>query len=91
MNKTVGRLAEVWEDNSIGVALILSIGVVIKVLAVAFAVMCFYSWLVMLLWNWVVVELFGLPVISFWMAFGLRWLCGLLFCRRSTIEKTYKN
>lgn len=35
--------------------------------------------LVMLLWNWVAVELFSVPVIGFWQAFGLQWLCRLLF------------
>ena len=91
MNRTVKKLAEAWEDNSVGVAICLSIGIIIGALAIAFCVMCFYSWLVMLLWNWVAVELFGLPTISFWMAFGLRWLCGLLFKSNTTVEKTSKN
>lgn len=35
--------------------------------------------LVMWLWNWIAVDLFSAPVIGFWQAFGLQWLCRLLF------------
>ena len=35
--------------------------------------------LVMVLWNWVMVSIFGLPTISFWLAWGLMILCGILF------------
>lgn len=43
--------------------------------------------LVMWLWNWIAVDLFAAPVIGFWEAFGLKWLCGLLF-RGSVTVKT---
>ena len=33
----------------------------------------------MLLWNWIAVDLFALPVIGYWQAFGLTWLCKILF------------
>lgn len=35
--------------------------------------------LVMVLWNWVMVSIFGLPAISFWLAWGLMILCSFLF------------
>lgn len=35
--------------------------------------------LVMWLWNWIAVGLFAAPTIGFWEAFGLKWLCNLLF------------
>jgi hypothetical protein len=41
----------------------------------------------MLLWNWIAVDLFGAPVLGFWMAFGLRWLCSLLFKSKVTVNK----
>ena len=41
------------------------------------------AWLVMLLWNWIAVSLFGAPIIGFWVAFGLNWLCSLLFKGKS--------
>ena len=31
-----------------------------------------------MIWFILAVGLFGAPVLSFWLAFGLRWLCGLL-------------
>jgi hypothetical protein len=34
---------------------------------------------VMWLWNWVVVDIFQLPVISYWQAFGIYTLFGILF------------
>ena len=33
----------------------------------------------MLLWNWIMPYLFGLPSISFWMAWGITILLGFLF------------
>ena len=89
MRETVfEKINDAWESYSVGVAIIAIIGIVIGALALSFGVMCFQAWLVMLLWNWVAVELFGLPVIGFWMAFGLRWLCSLLFKSKTTVKKS---
>lgn len=33
----------------------------------------------MWLWNWIAVSLFNAPVIGYWTAFGLQWLCHILF------------
>ena len=73
------RIMNILEEHSVGVAVLLIIGCVILALAVAFGVMCLQAWLVMLLWNWVAVGVFGAPVLKFWLAFGLVWLCSLLF------------
>lgn len=72
-------IREIWDEHSVGVAIILTVLLVISYLAGCFGIMCLQSWLIMLLWNWVAVDLFGAPILSFWMAFGLRWLCRLLF------------
>lgn len=40
----------------------------------------------MWLWNWVAVDLFGVPAIGYWTAFGLQWLCNLLFGRTVTVK-----
>lgn len=37
------------------------------------------GWLVMIIWNRVVPVVFGYHTITYWQAFGLSWLCGLLF------------
>lgn len=48
-------------------------------LLIGLALSAFGAWLVMLLWNWVVVAIFGLPKLSFWLAWGLTILNGLIF------------
>lgn len=39
----------------------------------------FAAWPIQLLWNWLVPTLFGGPIVTFWQAFGLMALSGLLF------------
>ena len=79
MLKFIGKkIVNSWEDYSVGVAIFAIIGIIIGAIALWFGAICLQAWLVMLLWNWVAVDLFGAPVLSFWVAFGLRWLCSLL-------------
>lgn len=88
MNKTiVKKLMDIWEDYPTGLAILAIIAVVIFAIAWTFGLMCLQSWIVMLLWNWVAVGLFGAPALSFWVAFGLRWLCSLLFKSKLTVNK----
>lgn len=37
----------------------------------------------MLLWNWLCPDLFNLPMLTFWQAWGLMVLCGLMFKNNS--------
>ena len=39
----------------------------------------------MWLWNWIAVGLFNAPVIGYWTAFGLQWLCHILFGHTVTV------
>ena len=88
MNKTiVKKLMAICGDDSTGLDVLATIAVFIFTLAWAFGVMCLQSWIMMLLWNWVAVGLFGAPALSFWVAFGLRWLCSLLFNSKLTVNK----
>lgn len=88
MKETViEKIVDVWDDYSVGVAILATVGIVIGAIALTFGVMCLQAWLVMLLWNWIAVGLFGAPVLSFWVAFGLRWLCSLLFKSKLTVNK----
>ena len=71
-------IMQVW-DNYEGVfAVIAVIAFIVGFLGMAFGLWCLQAWLVMLLWNWVVVSLFGAPVLTFWLSFGLVWLFHLL-------------
>lgn len=83
----VEKIVDAWENYSVGVAILAIIGIIIRAIAWGFGVMCLQAWLVMLLWNWIAVDLFGAPILGFWMAFGLRWLCSLLFKSKVTVNK----
>ena len=85
------HIMDIWEKHSVIGAIVLTILLVMGYLAGYFGIMCFQSWLVMLLWNWVAVDLFGAPVLTFWVAFGLRWLCSLLFKNKATVNKKSEN
>lgn len=39
---------------------------------------------VYIFWNWVMPEVFGLPVITYWQAWGIAILADILFNRQST-------
>lgn len=58
------------------------LGALLFVLAMSFVIGIIVAYPLMWLWNKLLPELFGLPTISFWQAFGIYFLCGLLF--RST-------
>ena len=88
MSNVVEKINDAWETYSTGVAVLAIIGIVIGALALSFGVMCFQAWIVMLLWNWIAVSLFGLPAVGFWMAFGLRLLCSLLFKSKTTVKNS---
>ena len=52
--------------------------IVASVFAFTMGVVALEAWIVMALWNWVAVALFGAPVISFGLAFGLMLLISVL-------------
>lgn len=87
MSKMVNKMVDAWESYETGLAILMCIGIIIGSLAWVFGMMCLQSWLVMLLWNWIAVQLFGAPALTFWVAFGLRWLCALLFKSHVTVNK----
>ena len=55
---------------------------VIAVIALLFIGPAITMWL----WNWIAVSLFNAPVIGYWTAFGLQWLCHILFGRTVTVR-----
>ncbi len=64
------------------------VGIVLFAIFVAFLLAGITGIVVMLLWNWLMPSIFGLREINFWEAWGLTWLCSLLF--KTTVE-TKKN
>ena len=68
------------EDRVAGCLLIFL--VVLGIIALIFLGPAIIMWL----WNWIAVDLFGAPVIGYWTAFGLQWLCHILFGRTVTVR-----
>jgi hypothetical protein len=71
-----------WEKDNIGCGTIILI--LIGIIALCFLGPAITMWL----WNWIAVDLFGLPVIGYWTAFGLQWLCHILFGRTVTVRSS---
>lgn len=71
-------IVEVWDKYDGFFAVLAVIAFIIGFLGMAFGLWCLQAWLVMILWNWVIVSLFGTPVLTFWLSFGLVWLFHLL-------------
>ena len=90
LKDVIEKIANVWDEYSVGVAILATVGIIIAALAWDFGIMCLKAWIVMLLWNWVAVSLFSAPVLGFWLAFGLSWLCSLLFKNTVTVNKKSK-
>lgn len=76
----IKKIVEIWEEYPVSVAIL----TILSTFALYLGVMCLQVWFIMLLWNWVMVALFGIPVLDFWAAFGLYWLCSLLFSSKVT-------
>lgn len=69
-----------WNEDDIGCGLVILI--IIGLIALLFLGPAITMWLQ----NWIAVDLFGLPVIGYWTAFGLMWLCRILFGRTVTVK-----
>ena len=61
-----------------------SIIAIFLVLVIAFIASLVFAWPVMLLWNWLMPVIFGVTKVTFWQAWGLTFLTGLLFNRSSS-------
>lgn len=73
------KIENAFENYATGFAILLSIGIVIGWLALAFGLLCLKALIVMLLWNATVAVLFGFPMIGFWMSMGICLLVSFLF------------
>ena len=70
-----------WYDNN-DISCSAAILIVIGLIALCFVGPVITMWL----WNWIAVGLFNAPVIGYWTAFGLQWLCRILFGRTVTVK-----
>lgn len=63
------------------------VGAIVVGAAILIFVAALMSLPVMLLWDWLMPAIFGLPEITWFQAWGLLFLCGLLFKSNITTKK----
>jgi len=61
-----------------------TVGVIVIGIVLIFGLGLLTAFPVMWLWNWLMPSLFGLTTLTYWKAWGLMVLCGLLFKSYST-------
>ena len=67
-------------NNNVLEAILMIVGLIVLA-AILFALP------LQLLWNWLMPTIFNLPMITFWQAFGLNMLAGILFRTNVNIKK----
>lgn len=72
---------ELWDDFEDNTTSCLAVLIAtILVIAIAFGLACFEGWLLMLVWNAVMPLIWATaPVLEFWWAVGIVFICNLLF------------
>jgi hypothetical protein len=63
------------------------IDIIVAGALILFVVSALLSLPVMLLWDWLMPTIFGLKKITWFQAWGLMFLCGLLFKSHTTVNK----
>lgn len=53
-------------------------GSCLLVIVVALGLDCLFAWIFQMLWNFAIVAIFALPIITFWQAFALWIIIGLI-------------
>ena len=82
MKSTSNKLVEIFDDCGGGVlgCLVATICIILAV-GIFFGVLCLEGWVLMLLWNWLAVELFGAPILGYWLCVGI--MFAVWFIRRT--------
>lgn len=78
-------------DNELIEKAIFWTGAIIVAIIIGGIACLFMAILVKLLWNWLMPNIFGLKTITFWQAFGLSFLCDILFKSHSSSSKKSKD
>ena len=63
------------------------VSVMVVYVVMLFVAAALMSLPVMLLWDWLILGIFGLRTITWFEAWGLLFLCGLLFKSHNTVNK----
>ncbi|TVQ18087.1 MAG: hypothetical protein EA382_18165, partial [Spirochaetaceae bacterium] len=68
-------MAEWWEERTTAEKVVMGIGIGLLIIGAIFL----FGLFVRILWNWLMPEIFGLPEITYWQAWGLLILSMILF------------
>ena len=84
------KIAELFDEYQTGVALLLSILIILLSLGLALGVYCFWGWIFMLVWNNLLPLLWTkAPTIGFWLATGIVFVIRLLFNHSVTVHNPH--
>ena len=81
------KIANFFDEHSTGVAIALTILLILFSLGVAFGLACLGGWLFMLVWNNLLPLLWAeAPTIGFWLSVGIVYVVRLLFKTNVTVN-----
>ena len=67
------------EEHTVGVAVVIMVGIILLSLAFSFGIACLWGWVFMAVWNNLLPLLWAeAPAISFWLATGIVFVVRLL-------------
>ena len=86
----LNKIADFFDEHDTGVAIALSILLVILSLGFAFGIVCFLGWIFMLVWNSLLPLLWTeAPTISFWLSVGIVFVIRMLV--KATVTVNNRN
>lgn len=81
------KIAYFFDEHETGVAVVLSILLILFSLGLAFGIACLWGWVFMLVWNNLLPLLWvKAPTIGFWLAVGIVFVVRLLFKTTVTVN-----
>ena len=81
------KIANFFEEHETGVAVILSVLLILFSLGFAFGMACLWGWVFMLVWNNLLPLLWSnAPTIGFWLSVGVVYVVRLLFKTTVTVS-----
>lgn len=86
-----GRAGNWWRRQSVGVKVALVLGAIVLGGGALFGLFLLIGNVTMWLWNWLMPEIFKLPAIDFWQAWGLLALSWIIFGRKGSAGEAGKS
>jgi hypothetical protein len=75
----MSKWERLFEEHTVGVAVVLMVGIILLSLAFSFGIACLWGWALMAVWNNLLPLLWAeAPAISFWLATGIMFVLRLI-------------